>query len=276
MPVLPALQLGQACADSAQSVGGVRRASTTAPPLLAIARSRIVHLAARKSCAPKDGGSGLVDALEDGCEQHLWQWELRDQKVGLLCSQMHTGHLLWSAVTMMHAPENPAGLERSLQRQCSQRIRGKLFLLSLPRRVGLPVSDRPAGASQGHAPGRAASQAAGEPGAGAAQRRGRSGASVEGARGRAGLCQAWQGPGCVAEGQGGSWLAGGGVAPTSAEEQLPLAPAGSQLGPHAWCRPWQRWRRSRRQSSTQQLTRPRPRKLPAPPRGGRLLKSRHA
>ena len=29
------------------------------------------------------GGAALVDALEDASADHLWQWELRDQKVGM-------------------------------------------------------------------------------------------------------------------------------------------------------------------------------------------------
>lgn len=33
------------------------------------------------SYVPSAGGAALVDGLEDASADHLWQWELRDQKV---------------------------------------------------------------------------------------------------------------------------------------------------------------------------------------------------
>ena len=41
-----------------------------------------MDLAGRKSFGLKDGVGALVDVLEDAAAEHLWQWELRDAKVG--------------------------------------------------------------------------------------------------------------------------------------------------------------------------------------------------
>jgi hypothetical protein len=69
--------------DAGKGLHACAMPRATSPPPFPTPCSRIVNIAARKSCGPKHGDSALVDALEDGDEQRLWQWELRDQKVGL-------------------------------------------------------------------------------------------------------------------------------------------------------------------------------------------------